>query len=243
MVGPDHHRREAEVLRAWPRGPSRTGRPRRPCASAVHRAPQTGSRARWSRLSTGRTPDRALDRRVRDPDTMGIRYYAYAFDADRTAEALASPRLFLSSDPLADAWGLERGARCGAATFRQAVPDRDMLYLDKAWGALQNRTRSRPDGDGPRPSYRMFEGGVDMNAGFSGWKPWMRPLTPGEVKVIARDLEELCRELGPEPPPDEGGGSDGGEPVSPYVLHYLHRARRFASGLVEDGRGMVYMIG
>lgn len=63
---------------------------------------------------------------------MGIRYYAYAFDADRTAEALASPRLFLSSDPLADAWGLERGARCGAATFRQAVPDRDMLYLDKA---------------------------------------------------------------------------------------------------------------
>ena len=151
---------------------------------------------------------------------MGIRYYAYAFDADRTAEALASPRLLLSS-----------------------VPDRDMLYLDKAWGALQNLTRPRPDGDGPRPSYRMFEGGVDMNAGFSGWKPWMRPLTPGEVKVIARDLEELCRELGPEPPPDEGGGSDGGEPVSPYVLHYLHRARRFASGLVEDGRGMVYMIG
>ena len=118
-----------------------------------------------------------------------------------------------------------------------------MLYPAKAWDELQDLPRERPGVHPERPSYRMFEGGVDMNAGFSGWKPWMRPLTPGEVKVIARDLEELCRELGPEPPPDEGGGSDGGEPVSPYVLHYLHRARRFASGLVEDGRGMVYMIG
>lgn len=36
---------------------------------------------------------------------MGIRYYAYAFDADMTARAQADPRSFISDDPLADAWG------------------------------------------------------------------------------------------------------------------------------------------
>ena len=40
---------------------------------------------------------------------MGIRYYAYAFDADQTEAALADPHHFLSDDPLADAWGLDRG--------------------------------------------------------------------------------------------------------------------------------------
>lgn len=38
---------------------------------------------------------------------MGIRYYAYAFDADRAQQAVDDPHSILSSDPLADAWGLE----------------------------------------------------------------------------------------------------------------------------------------
>lgn len=61
---------------------------------------------------------------------MGIRYYAYAFDPDLTEWALADPRSFLSADPLADAWGLEPGAAVSIATFRQTLPDSEMLYLD-----------------------------------------------------------------------------------------------------------------
>jgi hypothetical protein len=33
---------------------------------------------------------------------MGIRYYAYAFDAHLTAQALAEPHSILSDDPLAE---------------------------------------------------------------------------------------------------------------------------------------------
>ena len=38
---------------------------------------------------------------------MGIRYYAYAFSADLAQRAIDDPHSILSSDPLADAWGLE----------------------------------------------------------------------------------------------------------------------------------------
>lgn len=68
---------------------------------------------------------------------MGIRYYAYAFDHELTGQALADPRSILSSDPLADAWGLVPHAAVSTATFEQVVPRRDMLYLDKAWRELQ----------------------------------------------------------------------------------------------------------
>ncbi|WP_454130685.1 hypothetical protein [Microbacterium lacticum] len=48
---------------------------------------------------------------------MGIRYYAYAFDADRAQQAVDDPHSILSSDPLADAWGLEPHASVSVATF------------------------------------------------------------------------------------------------------------------------------
>ncbi|GAA1533895.1 hypothetical protein HD600_001840 [Microbacterium ginsengiterrae] len=48
---------------------------------------------------------------------MGIRYYAYAFDADLAQQAVHDPRSIVSSDPLADAWGMEPHASVGIATF------------------------------------------------------------------------------------------------------------------------------
>jgi len=63
---------------------------------------------------------------------MGIRYYAYAFDADMTARAQADPRSFISDDPLADAWGMPHGAQIAVTNFEQSVPETEMLYLDKA---------------------------------------------------------------------------------------------------------------
>ena len=40
---------------------------------------------------------------------MGIRYYAYAVEADRIEDALECPSMFLSCDPLADALRLIHG--------------------------------------------------------------------------------------------------------------------------------------
>jgi hypothetical protein len=55
---------------------------------------------------------------------MGIRYYAYAFEKDQTDQALANPRAFIASDPLADACGFEPHA---TATLRA------LLRRDAAW--------------------------------------------------------------------------------------------------------------
>lgn len=63
---------------------------------------------------------------------MGIRYYAYAFESDQAAKALADPRTVIGSDPLADAFGLERGFIQGSTDLRQALSERDFLYLDRA---------------------------------------------------------------------------------------------------------------
>ncbi|WP_208544560.1 hypothetical protein [Rathayibacter sp. VKM Ac-2759] len=90
---------------------------------------------------------------------MGIRYYAYAFNADRTEAALADPRSIISDDPLADAWGMPHGVSTAVATFVQSVPERDMVYLDKAWAPLQALTAGRAPGGSPRPAHRMFEAG------------------------------------------------------------------------------------
>ena len=170
---------------------------------------------------------------------MGIRYYAYAVEADRIEDALECPSMFLSCDPLADALGIEVGAMSGTAIMRQVVPEQDMLYLDKAWSELQELSRTGGYDGGPRPSYRMFEGKVCMFG--MGWEPWVRVLRPEEMKAISLDLKSLCLEE-EFPILEHGDGISGGERIS-YVASYLRAACRFADVLVGSGRGMVYMIG
>ncbi len=169
---------------------------------------------------------------------MGIRYYAYAFDAERTDLAVADPDSFISADPLADAWGFPHGASSASPTFEQAVPERDMLYLDKAWRALQAMT-APADGTAARASFRMFEGDVVHH--HDGWERFVRALLPEEMPAIAADLalvdaDWLRRHLRvplQRDPAEELG----------YLTEFLGRARTFTEGLVEDGRGMVYVIG
>ncbi|MFF1828740.1 hypothetical protein [Paenarthrobacter sp. NPDC058040] len=170
---------------------------------------------------------------------MGIRYYAYAFDADVTDHVLADPRGFLSADPLADAWGLESVGDFTVATFEQAVPEREMLYLDKVWRQLQAFTAPSKNGAEPRPAFRMFEGQVTMH--HDGWEPWVRVLPPSEVAAIAKDLSDL---------PDEELGRwlqssmrFGGDPAIDYAVGYLQKARVFVNDLAAAGRGFVYLIG
>lgn len=168
---------------------------------------------------------------------MGIRYYAYAFDADSTEAALAHPRRFLSADPLADAWGMEPGAVVGIATVQQTVPKRDMLYLDKAWHELQTVT-APAGGATARPAHRMFEGQVTHT--YDGWHSWVEGVAPDELPAIADDLASIDEQ-------DVRVALQGRMPHRDhslaYALQYLAAARDFAAALVEDGRGMVYMIG
>lgn len=170
---------------------------------------------------------------------MGIRYYAYAFDADQTSAALAAPRAFISSDPFADAWGMEPHVQYGPATLEQRTPKRDLLYLDKAWPSLQALTRPASPSARPRRAYRMFEGWVTPEPDGYGWHPWVRALGPDEIPAIATDLGQLT------PARARARLRRGGSPPDEieYVLQYLESARTFVDGLVEDGRGMAYLIG
>lgn len=179
---------------------------------------------------------------------MGIRYYAYAFDPELTQQAVDDPHSILSSDPLADAWGMEPHASVSVATFEQVPPKLDMLYLDKAWSALQSLTKPMRDDLGMRDddaagsSYRMFEGDVTMHG--LGWDPWVRTILPEEVPSIRDDLRAI----------DESRvrawartwrsrhGADDEDELR-YVLDYLRRAQEFIESLATDGRGMVYLIG
>ena len=170
---------------------------------------------------------------------MGIRYYAYAFDGDRTEQALADPRAFTSSDPLADAWGFEPHARLAVAAFEQSVPERDLLYLDKAWLDVQALTGPAKPSGLARPAYRMFEGQVALSADGCSWTPWVRALDPAEVSIIAQDLGELTADVALDHLRREGATTGDAD----YVLHYLERARRFVDGLAREGRGMTYLIG
>ncbi|MWV59473.1 DUF1877 domain-containing protein [Rathayibacter sp. VKM Ac-2754] len=163
---------------------------------------------------------------------MGIRYYAYAFDADRTEAALADPRSVIGDDPLADAWGMPHGAAMAVTNFEQSLPERDMVHLDKAWSPLQALTAARAPGGTPRPAHRMFEGRVTPN-GY-GWIPWMRALVPEEIAEIADDLVELQQVF------------DAGDPTkddAEYISRFLDRAVRFTTEVARSKRGLVYYIG
>lgn len=183
---------------------------------------------------------------------MGIRYYAYAFDADRTEEALKDPMSVISDDPLADAWGMEPGFSVGVIGERPRAPERDLLYLDKAWHQLQwavatlETGRHDPagihgsDGACRGTALRMFEGDVTMTD--RGWIPWSRTITPEEARDVCSalgligdaDIERVTRQR-----------RRGGEPLGEidYVLQYMGEARAFVEGVVEEGRGFAYMIG
>lgn len=163
---------------------------------------------------------------------MGIRYYAYAFDADMTAFALADPLSVISDDPLADAWGMPHGAQQAVTNFVQSVPRTEMLYLDKTWSLLQALTAPTRPSEAPRPAYRMFEGQVTMQE--CGWLPWVRAIVPDEVIEIAEDLIEFQHSVS-----DDGvTGQD-----ARYLLDYLQRAVEFTTQVAASNRGFAYMIG
>lgn len=173
---------------------------------------------------------------------MGIRYYAYAFDAELAQQAIDDPHSILSSDPLADAWGLEPHARSSVAVFEQVPPPCDMLYLDKAWSALQALTRPGPEVPASVTAYRMFEGKVTMQG--LGWEPWVRVILPEEVPGIRdqlREVDEKRIDDWARTWRSPHGATD--EEERRYVLHYLERARDFVESLAAEGRGMVYLIG
>lgn len=173
---------------------------------------------------------------------MGIRYYAYAFDPALTEQAVADPHSILSSDPLADAWGLEPHAMMSVATFEQVSPKTEMLYLDKAWSALQSLSRSRPDDPAAGASYRIFEGHVTMHD--RGWEPWVRTILPEELPAIRDDLrtidEDRVRQWAATWHSRHGASDDD---ELQYVSEFLGRAQDFVESLAADGRGMVYLIG
>ncbi len=177
-----------------------------------------------------------------DACVMGIRYYAYAFDAELTRQAVDDPHSILSSDPLADAWGMEPHASVSVATFAQTSPKSDMLYLDKAWSALQSLTRPDVDGVAEPSSYRMFEGRVTMHD--MGWDPWVRTILPKEVPSIR---DHLCaidesRVRGWARDWRRPFGADEEDEIR-YVRDFLGRAQEFVTSLAANGRGMVYLIG
>ena len=170
---------------------------------------------------------------------MGIRYYAYAFDGAITEQVLSDPSSVVSADPLADAWGLEPGAGVGSTTFEQSVPERDMLYLDKAWRQLQAFTAPLGSEVEARPAFRMFEGRVTMHD--DGWEPWVQALTPSDVVAISQDLNiiseaELRLRLPVSPHIDRASDVQ-------YAVGYLRRAQVFVTNLADAARGMVYLIG
>jgi len=172
---------------------------------------------------------------------MGIRYYAYAFDADLTAQAVRAPHSILPRDPLADAWGMEPGATVGVATFEQTVSARDMLYLDKAWTYLRKLTGPAAGAAAARPAHRLFEGRVET-VGL-GWRPWVRTLTPEEIPAIARNLASISDEEAHEGFRAMALGRTDSDGVVAHACEYLRRAREFIERLAADGRGMVYLIG
>jgi len=147
---------------------------------------------------------------------MGIRYYAYPVPAELVEQAHDDPRLFLSHDPLMDAWGPEDERPM-------------MLYLDKVWGPLQQLLAGRRS--------------LDLVAGHVRWigyeyEPFVAVLDPDEVAAIADDLllvedvdDETATRLGPL------------DWTADHVNQYLTEARAFTRALSDRGCGLVYVIG
>ncbi len=186
--------------------------------------------------------EKARKPRAEHNQLMGIRYYAYAFDGAATQQAIEDPDSIVSQDPLADAWGFTPGTYgILDATFKQALPERDFLNLDKAWPDLQQVTGPAHDKVLPRPAFRMFEG--DVHWGPFGHDRWMRIIPPREVPIIAADLEALTE--------DDIRTKLDGRPARyfdtvdesvEYIQNAIERARTFVRGLVESGRGFIYLI-
>lgn len=161
---------------------------------------------------------------------MGIRYYAYPVAAKNIDEASQDPERFLSSDPLADAWGLEPIGPHAYATHVNPRPR--MLYLDKCWSLMQRLTHQMGQ---PRPAYALVAGRVQPDG--LGWLPHIATLTPDEVVHIADDLDAIaddelttfCETL-------EECDAD-------YLQDYFGQARTFTRELAQSGEGLVYMIG
>jgi hypothetical protein len=174
---------------------------------------------------------------------MGIRYYAYAFDSDQTGRALADPLTVIGSDPLADAYGLEPGFRQGVTDFRQSLPEREFLYLDKAWPYLQRLTAPGSSGASARAAYRMFEGQVTYADDSFTWHPWVRALPPHDVALIARDLETVnYHDIKASLSRPYSSGQVPESEVA-YTTAFLDKARGFVYAAASDGRGFAYMIG
>ena len=117
-----------------------------------------------------------------------------------------------------------------------------MLYLDKAWSALQSLARSGPGSPAAGSCCRMFEGNVTMHD--MGWDPWVRTILPEEVPAIRDDLcaidEDQARTWARTWRSRHGADDDD---ELRYVLDYLTWAQEFVESLATDGRGMVYLIG
>jgi hypothetical protein len=172
---------------------------------------------------------------------MGIRYYAYAFEAAHSEHALAAPEVFVSRDPLGDAWGLPHGWFTGDMQG-QLLSKRVMLYLDKAWNLLQRATRPTFVTDPARPAYRMFEGSPHFNSDGSH-RPWVRAIAPAEVVEIARDVESITDADLETALTDERSAYPASADEVAYATEYLHDAQEFARAIAADGDGFVYTIG
>ena len=162
-------------------------------------------------------------------DLVGIRYYAYPVAAELADIAECSPRDFISSDPLMDAWGPQE----------ERPP---MLYLDKCWRNLQVVLGPRGT-EKARVAYELVRGEVTMRA--DGWDAFVRYLEPTTVGSIAGDLAAVdeCQvmdgvaELRRQRPIDDYASEVD------YTLEYLSAAVGFTTDLARQGKGLVYLIG
>lgn len=159
---------------------------------------------------------------------MGIRYYAYAFDASMTEFAMAHPRALVGGCPCAELWWMEREVPAGSRSRLFDPSEADCLDLDKAWSDLQRMTGRFDLEEAPRPAHAMFTGSVTWTD--RGYLPWVAVIPPAQVAAIAEDLVRFRQEV-------EGTVHDE------YVREYLSRAVEFAAHVALTGRGFAYSIG